>query len=161
MTCTSRETAWAAWYGLDPIETIPFQALARRRFGDRLTIRCTAYLLEYGLHGLTGPGLPEPVTVRIRFYRRPPYPTFGLDPRNLPQVHSVEGQRSPHRWPDNALCLYAPFDPPDQRWVWNDGLAMLIDLVQQHLTLEHLWRRPNRPGRHRWLGEEAPHGVPR
>lgn len=161
MTCTIPTPTEATWYGLDPVETIPFQAAARRRYCDRLTVRSTADRLQYDLDALTGPGLIEPVPVRIRFYRRPPYPTFGLPARDFPQVHAAPGQVSPHRWPDGALCLYAPFDPVEQRWVWTDGLAMLLDIIRNHLTLEHLWRHPTRRTRPLWLGAEAGHGTPR
>lgn len=161
MTCSLTRTPETPWYGLDPVETIPFQAAARRRHGDHLSVQRTPDLLQYDLDGLSGPGLAEPVPVRIRFYRKPPYPTFGLPPRDFPQVHASPGQPSPHRWPDDALCLYAPFDPIEQRWVWTDGLAMLLDITREHLTLEHLWRNPTRRTRRVWLGAEAGHGSPR
>lgn len=151
----------SVWYGLDPVQVLPFQATARRRFGRRLTSTVTADRLTYVLAGLTLPGRKEAVAVEVRFHRDTGYGTFGLAPQDYPEVFADPSAKSPHRMPSGALCLYAPFDPPDQRWEWSDGLEALIELTGEHLTREHLWRHTRANGHARWLGLEAPHGLPR
>lgn len=59
---------------------------------------------------------------------------------------------SPHRFGDNSLCIWWNRDEPEQRWVFEDGLAELIGHVIVHLFKEAWWRETGE-----WLGEEAPH----
>jgi len=60
---------------------------------------------------------------------------------------------SPHRYADATLCMWYPRDPPDQRWVFSDGLLVLLNYIQAHLFREAWWRETGE-----WLGTEAPHG---
>lgn len=60
---------------------------------------------------------------------------------------------SPHRYSDHSLCMWYPDDPPDQRWLFSDGLLVLLNFIQAHLFREAWWREKGE-----WLGPEAPHG---
>jgi hypothetical protein len=59
---------------------------------------------------------------------------------------------SPHRYSDEALCMWYPKDGADQRWMADDGLLRLIRCAQVHLFKEAYWRRYGE-----WPGPEAPH----
>lgn len=74
----------------------------------------------------------------------------------LPSVFVDGPDDSPHRYEDGSLCMYHPDDPPERRWVPNDGLAALIDCTRAHLFQE----AEARAGRG-WPGDEAPHERPR
>jgi hypothetical protein len=65
----------------------------------------------------------------------------------------VDGPSSPHRYGGGQLCMWHPDAPPDERWVWNEGLFSLIGLIRTHLFREAWWREFGE-----WLGPEAPHG---
>jgi hypothetical protein len=65
---------------------------------------------------------------------------------------------SPHRHADrqfHRLCLWHHDDPPERRWVAEDGLLALFGMASEHLFKEAFWRE-----HHQWLGEEYPHGDP-
>jgi hypothetical protein len=51
------------------------------------------------------------------------------------------------------LCLEYPFDPPNLRWQWDDGLHVYLRIVQRHLWSEEYWRWHGH-----WPVEDAPHG---
>lgn len=88
----------------------------------------------------------EPRTVRVEVDRRDP---------DHPEVFADGPNDSPHRWPDrdrHRLCIWYPTDPPERRWVPDDGLLALFGLAAQHLFLEAWWREHGE-----WLGPEAPH----
>lgn len=70
----------------------------------------------------------------------------------LPSVFVDGPYDSPHRYEDGSLCMYHPADPPERRWIPNDGLAALIDCIRTHLFQE----TEARTGRG-WPGDEAPH----
>jgi hypothetical protein len=61
---------------------------------------------------------------------------------------------------DDALCLYYPRSPAEQRWTADDGLVALLNLVRDHLFFEQHWRSTGGHRRGVWLGGEAPHGFP-
>jgi hypothetical protein len=72
-----------------------------------------------------------------------------------PSVRSVATDgptASPHRFGDGSLCMWYPHDPPELRWVAEDGLLLLIRCAQVHLFREAFWRRYGE-----WPGPEAPH----
>jgi hypothetical protein len=73
-----------------------------------------------------------------------------------PKVFVDGPNESPHRYPDGSLCIWYPRDPPEQRWVFSDGLLVLLNYIQAHLFREAWWRE-----RGEWLGPEAPHGEPK
>ncbi len=52
------------------------------------------------------------------------------------------------------MCVWYPGDPPERRWVPDDGLLMLFGMVAEHLLKEAWWRE-----HHEWLGDEVPHGA--
>lgn len=54
-----------------------------------------------------------------------------------------------------TLCLQYPYDPPQLRWSWSDGLEALVQVMHRHLVFEEYWRREGR-----WPTEDAPHGHP-
>ena len=70
-------------------------------------------------------------------------------------VFADPGARSPHRMPDDSLCLYYPGDPREQRCVSEDGLDELLNITARHLFAEDFWRTNDE----NWPLEEAPHGY--
>jgi len=49
--------------------------------------------------------------------------------------------------------MWHPGDPPEQQWLFADGLLALLNIIQAHLFKEAWWREMGE-----WLGPEAPHG---
>ena len=83
--------------------------------------------------------------IEIRFIKERP-----RDP-----VIRVDGpDDSPHRYRSGELCVWEPTDPPQDRWVVEDGLLHLIGLVVVHLFKEAWWRCHGE-----WLGRQAPHAA--
>jgi hypothetical protein len=70
-----------------------------------------------------------------------------------PWIYADGPTDSPHRYGTHRLCVWDPADPPERRWVPEDGLLVLFAMISEHLFKEGYWRR-NR----KWLGDEAPHG---
>lgn len=70
-----------------------------------------------------------------------------------PYVYTDGPSVSPHRYADDALCMWFPYDPPEQRWTRYDGPAALLGHVVAHLLREEWWRSTGE-----WPGEEALHG---
>lgn len=68
----------------------------------------------------------------------------------------VDGPTSKHRYGTDVLCMWRPDDPANQKWVFNDGLLVLIAQVQAHLFREEWFREFGY-----WPGDEAPHGAPK
>jgi len=148
------------WYGLEPWWQIWVEATAQRQPGPRLHARMLNDRLVY-LLPVEVRGRREPVLVTVTFYADPPYETYGLPPEEYPRVIADAGARSPHRMPgDNALCLYFPGSPPEQRWRPRNGLLALFDLARDHLFFEDYWRSTGGPWGGIWLGDQAPHGFP-
>lgn len=76
----------------------------------------------------------------------------------LPTVYADGPTQSPHRYPGRGgtqLCIWYPSDPPDRRWIPEDGLLHLFGMAATHLLKEAWWRESGE-----WLGDEAPHAVP-
>ncbi|KND26588.1 hypothetical protein IQ64_46470 [Streptomyces stelliscabiei] len=117
--------------------------------------------MTYELTGLDVIGEPDPIDVQIRFHSNPPYPTYGQRPEDFPRVHAKPGVPSKHRYRfDDALCLWYPLDPAEQRWTSSKGLLDLIETVRTHLFLKHYWRLTGGEQGGQWLVEDAPHGMP-
>lgn len=74
----------------------------------------------------------------------------------MPRIYVDGPTESPHRYGERELCIWYPRDPPERRWVFEDGLLVLINLIQAHLFREAWWREKGE-----WLGPEAPHAVPK
>lgn len=73
----------------------------------------------------------------------------------LPKVFADGPTASPHRYPSRGrttLCIWYPSDPPERRWVPEDGLLRLFGMIEEHLLKEEWWREHGE-----WLGDEAPH----
>lgn len=94
-------------------------------------------------------------------------PVEGYEPRHLtvlfdhryptiPTVLADGPTESPHRYRTGKdrshLCLWFPHDPPDRRWVPDDGLLHLFAMATMHLLKEAWWRETNQ-----WVGDEYPH----
>lgn len=62
---------------------------------------------------------------------------------------------SPHRYDTGELCMWYPYDPKEQRWVFEDGLLALIVYIEAHLFREEWWRETGE-----WLGPEIAHSSP-
>ena len=43
-----------------------------------------------------------------------------------PKVFVDGPKESPHRYSDGSLCMWYPQDPPEQKWVFDDGLLALL-----------------------------------
>ncbi len=76
-----------------------------------------------------------------------------------PKVTADGPVSSPHRYEndDGELCMWYPYDPKEQRWVFADGLLHLIVLAEMHLYREAWWRETGGDGNGEWLGPEVPH----
>jgi hypothetical protein len=59
-----------------------------------------------------------------------------------------------HRFTDDSLCMWFHSDPPEQRWVPEDGLLPLVGDVKLHAYCEaecragNCWPKPEAPGAH-------------
>lgn len=81
--------------------------------------------------------------IKIRFKSDEGYP---------PKI-TVDGpEDSPHRYNGGRLCIWYPKDPLENRWVFDDGLLMLLKLIEYHLYREAWWRETGE-----WLGPEIKH----
>lgn len=153
--------AVTGWYATAVAWWAPFERDARRSEGDRISVHHQERRLTYRHCGLEVPGHRKPIPVAVHFYAEPPYPCFGLAAEDYPRVFAEIAETSEHRMPDGSLCLFYPGDPDDRRWRSQNGLGILFELARRHLFLELHWRRTGGPGLGEWLGDEAPHGVPR
>lgn len=82
---------------------------------------------------------------------------FDQDLPTWPFVFADGPTDSPHRFPDRGrthLCIWHHNDPPERRWVPDDGLMALFGMAQHHLFKESWWRETGE-----WLGDEAPHDA--
>jgi hypothetical protein len=131
------------WYGRD-LDVLRFDHSARSFPG--LTI-------ERGRRG----GRFYRVRMAVPYYESRLVEIRFTDWARAPKVF-VDGPRaSPHRYSDGSLCMWYPKDPPDQKWVFDDGLLTLLNYIQAHLFREAWWREKGPP----WLGPEAPHRRPK
>lgn len=148
------------WYGMDPGWRRPFEVIALREHPGRLTVVTGHRRLTYMHAGLHIPGRADRVPVRIEFRAEPTWETFGLPPEDYPAVYADDAD-SPHRMPDNGLCLFYPGDPPWRRWRSRvDFLDGLLRIVYDHLSAEHIWRQTGGYNGGLWVLDEAPHGFP-
>lgn len=148
------------WYGVDPCWFVPFERDAKRAMRRHISTDVTVLdQLTYTVRDLEVVGDDVDHGVTIRFHRDPPYPTFGQAQEDCPRVTSSPTLESPHRFGDDALCLWQPQDPPECRWTSRLGLLALIELVRRHLFLELHWRKTGGRRRGVWLLQDAPHGL--
>lgn len=80
--------------------------------------------------------------------------TFSASKNFFPAIFVAGPSASPHRYDDNSLCIWRPWDPKENRWLFQEGLLSLLVLVQIHLFKEAWWREHDE-----WLGPEVPHGT--
>lgn len=79
------------------------------------------------------------------------------------RVYADGPTESPHRYRASdrdkrgrsSLCVWHPDDPPELRWVPEDGLLSLIEMTRLHLFKEAYWRETGD-----WPGEESSHPSP-
>jgi len=155
----------ATWVVDDPTWSVLLQRDAVRQAGGALAVSRTLDLLTYHHAGLEVVGREDPVPVTVEFHRIPPYHCYNLPSADYPRVLAEPGAQSPHRMPeDDRLCLWAPFDPPEQRWTAADGLQRLLDITAEHLFAEEYWRRTGGIDEHgtdigTWPIPQAAHGL--
>lgn len=77
---------------------------------------------------------------------------FGPVASLVPHVYSDGPSQSPHRYPDESLCMWHPGDPIQQRWTRRDGPSALLGHIVAHLLREEWWRCTGE-----WPGAEAGH----
>lgn len=166
---TALRTTEPRWPGAQPWWQVAMEREAVREHpGDielelfrTLPTRDGPFKLVYRHRGISVRGLTKRFPVEIQFWEFPPYETYGLPALDYPRVFADRGAKSKHRMPDDALCLWLPFDPEERRWVQSDGLGMLLRLVADHLLCEEAWRADGADERDsKWLSAEAPHGPP-
>lgn len=119
----------------------------------------TNVALTYEIPDLEVVGREVPTQVTVRFLRHGGRETYGLHPEDFPKVYAAPA-RSPHRYSDDALCLFYPLDPPWRRWRSTDGLDVLLTLVANHLFAEDYWLATGGTRDGQWVLDEAPHGIP-
>jgi hypothetical protein len=146
------------WYGATAAWWVPFERGAKRKHGDDITTTLGVGQLTYTTE-LEVSGIQDPIAVIVAFFAKPPYVTYGLPAESYPRVWADTVETSPHRMPDNGLCLYYPWDPPERRWRSELGLLSLLNLTRDHLFFEHHWRCTGGPVGGIWLGPEAEHGL--
>lgn len=126
-----------------------FQAAARREFPglqERATGRGRDAVITYRLRVSVPHYKDREITIRLANYTE----AYCLS------VTADGPTASPHRYDEHRLCMWKPSDPPDQRWVAEDGLLALIRHAQVHLFKEAHWRETGK-----WVGPQAPHDGPK
>jgi len=122
-----------------------YRDFTRRPIGSRKNARI-AYGCTVEVEGY------EPRRIELCFSRTTRRPTG-------PDIYADGPEDSPHRFgpqgkdPRRALCVWYPDDPAERKWVPQDGLLSLIEMVRIHLFKEAYYREKGD-----WPGEEAPHG---
>lgn len=131
------------WYG-DLRKRISFEGAVRARFPHIQGRRSRRPGSRGWMYTVTIPVQHYgPRSLRILFSM--PFPELPLA--------FVDGPRSPHRFEDGALCMWAPRASRSERWVFDDGLELLLGHVMVHLFKEAWWQEYGE-----WLGDETPHG---
>ncbi|HEX2863856.1 MAG TPA: hypothetical protein VHN99_04760 [Deinococcales bacterium] len=88
----------------------------------------------------------------VRIEVPPDYPRF------VPKAY-LEGKvigRRKHIYDDDSLCLFHPNDPPQERWLEEDGIVTIAVWAEEWIVAYDRWRWTGV-----WLGREAPHGPPK
>jgi hypothetical protein len=135
------------WYG-DERERLRYEGVARRHLP---TLR--GRTIRSGKKS----GRVYSVHLEIPYYEaRTVEVLFQRNATRYPIVTADDDGPSPHRYDSHRLCLWTPRDPPEQTWLFDDGLLALLGLVTTHLFREGWWRETGE-----WLGPESPHGSPK
>ena len=131
------------WYGND-VRRVCFERGAKRHFPTLQGMTCTSGT-KAGRHYKAIIDVPhyEPRHVEIFFLRSAP---------SFAKITADGPTASPHRYNTHQLCIWYPDDPDEKRWVFEDGLLILLGLIAAHLFREAWWRETGE-----WLGPEAGH----
>ena len=131
------------WYGID-VQRIIFERGAKQHFPTLQAVTCTSGP-KAGRSYKAIIDVPhyEPRRVEILFSKKTP---------TLVNITADGPTASPHRYDTHRLCIWYPDDPHDKRWVFDDGLLMLLGMVTAHLFREAWWRETGE-----WLGPEVGH----
>jgi hypothetical protein len=134
------------WYGND-VQRVRFERGATRHFS---TLR--------GVTRTFGPkaGRMYQVSMTVPHYELRHVEVFFS--KRLPTLVAITADGptdSPHRYNTHRLCIWYPDDPDEYRWVFEDGLLVLLGLIVAHLFREAWWRETGE-----WLGPEASHTPP-
>ena len=134
------------WYGID-FERLHFERGATTHFADLLreTIRSGP---DVGRRYNATLEVPHYESRRVMIVFRQHIPTY-------PEITADGPLESPHRYPSGQICAWHPDDPADSRWIFGDGLLMLLGLLTAHLFREAWWRETGW-----WLGPEVRHVPP-
>lgn len=91
---------------------------------------------------ITPTGVP---TRRIEIHFSPGSP-------EVPRVFVDGPTESPHRYSDDSLCMWFPYDPPEARWRPGNGPSALLGHIAAHLIKEQWYRQTGD-----WPGDEVGH----
>lgn len=140
-----RRTRPRPWYGNIPTR-VRFERGVRAAYSDissTVTGRGSNQAVRYSVTV----GIPEyearRLTIRVPNWSAP----------TAASVYADGPQESPHRYGKTRLCIWHPDDGSQNRWTYDDGLLVLIELSRVHLYREAYWRETGV-----WAGPEAPHG---
>jgi hypothetical protein len=89
--------------------------------------------------------LPDLPSRRVEIY-------FSQGSPGVPRVFVDGPDESLHRYQDQSLCMWYPYDPPEARWWPTDGAEILLGQVAAHLIKEEWYRRTGE-----WPGDEIAH----
>ena len=131
------------WYGND-VQRAIFERGVRRHFPSLQSMTRKS-----------GPraGRAYNVTVNVLHYEQRRIEI--LLSKNAPTLAKITSDGpidSPHRYEGDRLCIWHPDDPDENKWVFDDGLLVLLRLIALHLFREAWWRETGE-----WLGPEAGH----
>jgi hypothetical protein len=131
------------WYGNDFRRTI-FELGAKQHFPSLKGVTRTS-----------GPKAGHTYTVTIAVPHYEQRRVEVLFPKNAPTLAKITADGptdSPHRYEEDHLCIWYHDDPVENRWLFNDGLLVLLGLIAAHLFREAWWRETGE-----WLGPEVHH----
>lgn len=145
MRMHSHKPVTGPWWGNDHAQTL-FEMQARQVYGDRLLINAGPRIgiaRDYRVR-VAVPEFGFEVPARIEFTRKRQWD---------PDIVLPPDPSSPHRYGDRtAPCMWYPPDPPQQKWIFRDGLYQLLLHIEWHLYRETVWHETGE-----WPGQEAPH----
>jgi hypothetical protein len=124
-------------FELNAIKEYPSLRASNRRQGSKLWRQYNVNIFheDYDVNRF--------VTIKI-------FPTAAT---GAPPEVTVDGpEDSPHRYDKGELCMWYPWTVKTERWIFEDGLLMLLVMVEAHLFREAWWRETGE-----WLGPEKSH----
>ena len=131
------------WYGNDVLR-VRFERGATRHFPTLRSVTHTAG---------SRAGRMYKVIITVPHYEQRHVQIFFVKRQPVHADITVDGPTSsPHRYSPHRLCIWYPGDVDEHRWVFEDGLLVLLGLIEAHLFREAWWRETGE-----WLGPEAEH----